>query len=299
MEGLIDLHIHSLYSADGDYTPEKLVNMCRDAGVMTMAISDHNSVRANEEAILVAGPLGIRYIPAVELDCTYRGVDLHVLGYQIEYKSPDFGMAEDNIRKQDRRASLESFDLVRRLGFDITEDELYAVSGEGYWKNVWTGEVFAEVLLHKTEYMDHEMLRPYRQGGSRSDNPYVNFYWDYFSQGKPFYAEMIYPILKDVVAMIKDNGGKVVLAHPGNNLKGRYELLDEIVGFGLDGVEAFTSYHDESVAQHFCSEAQRLGIGVTCGSDFHGKTKPRVCLADGVLPEQLQALRNSSLLLSL
>jgi len=299
MEGLIDLHIHSLHSADGDFPPGELVEMCRDAGIMTMAISDHNSVRANEEAILEAERLGIRYIPAVELDCTYRGVELHVLGYQIEYKSPDFSMAEDNIRKQDRRASLESLELVRQLGFDITEDDLYAVSGDGYWKNVWTGEVFAEVLLHKAEYADHEMLRPYRQGGARSDNPYVNFYWDYFSQGKPCYAEMVYPGLKDVVAIIKDNGGTAVLAHPGNNLKGRYELLDEIVGFGLSGVEAFTSYHDESVAQHFCNEALRLGIGVTCGSDFHGKTKPRVRLSDGVQPEQLQSLRSSSLLLNL
>lgn len=42
--------------------------------------------------------------------------------------------------------------------------------------------MFGEALLKDERYVDHELLKPYRSGGSRSDNPYVNFYWDYYVQ---------------------------------------------------------------------------------------------------------------------
>lgn len=38
----IDLHMHSLYSDDGEFTPGQLVEMCHEAGVKIMAIADHN-----------------------------------------------------------------------------------------------------------------------------------------------------------------------------------------------------------------------------------------------------------------
>ena len=69
-----------------------------------------------------------------------------------------------------------------------------------------------------------------------------------------------------------------MLAHPGNNLKGQFELLDEMVELGLQGVECFSSYHQEEVNQYFYNKAKELNILYTCGSDFHGKTKPSIKL---------------------
>ena len=34
-----------------------------------------------------------------------------------------------------------------------------------------------------------------------------------------------------------------MLAHPGNSLKGRMELLEDIVNLGIQGIEAYSSYH--------------------------------------------------------
>ena len=42
----IDLHMHSYYSDDGEFTPEELVRKCSGSGIKVMAIADHNSVRA-------------------------------------------------------------------------------------------------------------------------------------------------------------------------------------------------------------------------------------------------------------
>lgn len=43
---------------------------------------------------------------------------------------------------------------------------------------------------------------------------------------------------------------------------------------GLQGVEAFSSYHDAETAKYFLKKGREHNLLVTCGSDFHGKTKP-------------------------
>lgn len=35
----IDLHMHSIYSDDGEYTPTELMKMCKDAGLQIVAIA--------------------------------------------------------------------------------------------------------------------------------------------------------------------------------------------------------------------------------------------------------------------
>lgn len=272
----IDLHMHSRYSDDGQFSPKELVEQCREHGVKIMAIADHNCVRANAEGIKAAAAAGITYIPAVEIDCTYEGVNLHVLGYGIDFESEDFAGIEENIRRQGKAASGQMLLATQKLGFDVTAGDMEAMAEGSCWKDQWTGEMFAEVLLHKPEYQEHPLLKPYREGGARGDNPYVNFYWDFYSQGKPCYTKMEYPGLEETVDIIHRNGGRAVLAHPGVNLKNHNELLEPIAETGIDGIEAFSSYHTPEQCQYFYGEAGRLGRFVTCGSDYHGKTKPAI-----------------------
>ena len=81
---IIDLHMHSFYSDDGEYTPTELVDMCYASGIQIMAIADHNWIKANNEAFLRCKELGMTYIPAIEVDCTYKGVNLHIVGYGVD-----------------------------------------------------------------------------------------------------------------------------------------------------------------------------------------------------------------------
>lgn len=138
--------------------------------------------------------------------------------------------------------------------------------------------MFAEVLLNKPEYQNHPLLEAYHEGENRGNNPYVNFYWDFYSKGKPCYAEIKYPEMTEVIDMIHQNHGIAVLAHPGVNLKGRESMLPHIMSLGMDGIEAFSSYHTGKEAEYYYQKALETGKYVTCGSDFHGKTKPSVAL---------------------
>lgn len=271
----IDLHMHSMYSDDGEYTPTQLVDMCHEAGVKIMAIADHNWVKANEEAKKHADESGMTYIPAIEIDCTYKGVNLHVLGYGIDNQEV-FNQLGEDIEKQEIACSMKKLELTNALGFDLKKEQLDALSTNG----VYTGEMFGEALLNDSRYDDHELLKPYRQGGERSDNPYVNFYWDYYAQGKPCYTEIHFPTLEETIQLIHQHGGVALLAHPGNNLKGQFELFDEMVALGLDGVECFSSYHTSETNEYFYNKAKELNVLYTCGSDFHGKTKPSIHLGE-------------------
>ncbi len=70
MEKYIDLHIHSKYSDDGEFTPIQLVEQCYNAGIKIMSIADRNSVKAIDAAKEAAAKLNIKYIPGIEIDCT-------------------------------------------------------------------------------------------------------------------------------------------------------------------------------------------------------------------------------------
>lgn len=275
---MIDLHMHSWYSEDGEYLPEELVEKCDEKGICVLSITDHNCVKANAAAAQAAKKKNILYIPGVEIDCYYSGINLHVLGYGIDFWSDDFQKLCDSIEEQSFWTSLEMLEQTQVLGFHITEQDMWELSKNRYRKGTWTGEMFAEVLLAKPEYLLHPLLKPYRPGGQRSDNPYSNFYWDFYSQGKPCYVPMKYPDVDEIADLIHRNHGIAVLAHPGISLKKREEVLKIIWESGLDGIEVFSSYHTPEQIRYLNNVAEENKLLVTCGSDFHGKTSPSVKL---------------------
>lgn len=118
-------------------------------------------------------------------------------------------------------------------------------------------------------------LRPYMEGGERSDMPYINFYLDYFAQGRPAFVPVEYMDYRDAVELVRDNGGVPVVAHPGLNFRGREETAGRLLDRGAAGLEVFNNYHTPEQAVYFTSLALSKGASMTCGSDFHGKTKPR------------------------
>lgn len=275
----IDLHMHSIYSDDGEYTPTELMKMCKDAGLQIVAIADHNSTKAIPEARNAAEKLKLTYIPAIELDCTIHGVDLHVLGYGIDENNQALLDNAEYVKKQAQNVGKEQIEKVKVLGFYIDEDACYALSHEG----VITGEIIAEVALQ--DERNHPLMKEYLPGGSRSDNPFVNFYWDYCAQSKPAYVPIHYISLKEAVDMIHAAGGIAVLAHPGNNTKENLSLIDAIFAYDVKGMEVYSSYHSPEQIAFYKDYAEQHYLMITMGSDFHGKTKPSIALGGSHCPD--------------
>lgn len=269
----VDLHIHTKFSDDGEFSPEEIIRQCEACGMEWIAVTDHNCVRGVAEALKAA--VKVRVIQGVELDCVYRGQNFHLLGYGIDVNREEFAAVEQDILQQERRAAEEKIRLFRQAaGIVVDADEILAGADNG----VVTGEQIAEHVLKRGDADRYEILAPYLPGGEKSDMPNVRFYWDFFAKGKPAYVEISYLSLPDAAALIHSAGGAAVLAHPGQNLGGDDELLDQITEEMIDGIEVFSSYHSREQALHYLEAAEQKGLFVTCGSDFHGKNKPNIVL---------------------
>lgn len=287
----IDLHMHSSFSGDGQFTPKELVLKCKEAEVSYFAIADHNSVKGIEEGREACIGTGIAIVPAVELDCVFQDYGFHLLGYGIDGSLEEFYKIEDDIQDQERYNGIERMKKVRELGIGFLEERVKELANGG----MITGEMIAQAALEYDKENQNPLLDPYREGGNRCELPLVNFYWDYMDRGKPAYVETFFISLTEAIGVIKRAGGIPILAHPGLQIKENAHLLDQVIMQGVDGIEAYSSYHSEEQTLFYKEYAKEKGILVTCGSDFHGDIKPKISpgsvKCDGREEEILRSLR--------
>ena len=269
----IDLHIHSEYSSDGEFPVADIVGKCLGAQLTLFSLTDHNSVRGVGEAARLARERGVGFVPGIEIDCNYRGTDLHLLGYGIDWQSADFARLEEEVAAKVMASFGGMIDNLLKLGFSVDAEAVLEAAAGG----LPTGELIAEVMLSAAKYHTPP-LRPYMEGGARSDMPYINFYLDYFAQGRPAFVPVEYMDYRDAVELVRDNGGTPVVAHPGLNFRGREEVAEQLLDRGAAGLEVFNNYHTPEQAVYFTSLVLSKGALMTCGSDFHGKTKPRIAV---------------------
>lgn len=285
----IDLHIHSAYSNDGELSVSQIAEKCIENNVNTFSLTDHNCVQGNREALDIAKELNLNFIPGIEIDCAFNGIDLHVLGYGINWQSTDFEELEKDVYCKMMDSFSAMIDNLERLGITVdTSEVLNKAAGK-----LPSAELIAEVLLGDAKY-DYPELLPYREGGARGDMPYINFYLDFFAQGKPAYVKVDYMNYKDVIELITNNSGTPIVAHPGLNLTGKEELVEKLLDTGARGLEVFNNYHDKRQMDYFARLVKQRDALMTAGSDFHGKTKPLIQVGGYKIVEQyMDYLRKS------
>lgn len=100
-----DLHIHTTKS-DGSKTPAQVVQWAKDKGIEVMAITDHDSVAGLEEGREEAKKCGLKFVDGIEFS-TYSTCEIHVLGYNIDYKNPDFVQELAYVKDLRRQRNIE------------------------------------------------------------------------------------------------------------------------------------------------------------------------------------------------
>jgi len=85
----IDLHTHSLRS-DGALAPAELVKRAAARGVTIQALSDHDTLSGVAEAVAEGSRLGVRVIPATELNTESEWGHVHVLAYFVDPNDAPF-----------------------------------------------------------------------------------------------------------------------------------------------------------------------------------------------------------------
>ena len=288
----IDLHIHSSISLDGEFLPGEILSMCEVKGLQAISITDHNSVKGVRLGIELARSAGITLIPGIEIDCTFDDLHLHVLGYNIDIDNPAFIEIERAALEQEHSYFPKLVTRLQELDFHIEQNDVLNQSPT----SIPSPEYVGEFLLNSAENRHDKRLLPYRDGGDRSDMPYLNFYRDFCTKSKPAFIEKQYPDLRSVIQIITQAGGVPILAHPGDSLSDPEKQLLSVVKEGLLGIEAFSSYHSPEMSRYFVDKADEFGILVTCGSDFHGRNKPAIALGsvecEGMESQILEGLVN-------
>ena len=270
-----DLHIHSRYSNDGEIGIPDIIRQCKTEEVDIFSISDHNCIGGSREAFrLSAGLNGLHFIPGIEIDCNYRGTDLHLLGYQVDLEGSDFDLLEVSNRQRHMEAVPQMVHNLAKLGIEIDLEELMIKSaGEPP-----SAELFAEVLLQEPGQGSNAALKPYLPGGDRSEMPLINFYLDFFAQGKPAYVKIEHMRFEEALELVTGNGGIPIVAHPGLNLKGREDVANTLIDLGAAGLEVFNNYHSDDQVEYLAEICRQRAVLMTCGSDFHGKNKPLISI---------------------
>ena len=93
--GQVDLHVHSTCS-DGTYTPSELVAYGLEKNLVAMALTDHDTIKGIDEALLAAKDKPIEIVPGIEYSTNYENKDVHIVGLFINYKSKDYNKQENN-----------------------------------------------------------------------------------------------------------------------------------------------------------------------------------------------------------
>lgn len=269
----IDLHMHSAFSLDADLPVEILIDRCLANQLSTLAITDHNSVHSVNVAKKYTQNKGMTVLSGIEIDCSFQGGNYHLLGYGFNGDLTDFYDLEKQITKLQEDVVPIKLQKLKDLGFWLDEDHLYQLS-KG---NTPQEEQMAELILEDERNISHPLLSVYRGDGARADMPLINFYWDFFGAGKLCHTPVAYPALADMVSLIKENKGIPVIAHIGANVKTDHlNVLNEMKAVGVMGVEVFSSYHNAELANQLYNYTVENNLFVTCGSDFHGKNKPKI-----------------------
>jgi len=267
MKQNFDLHSHS-NTSDGSFSPTELVEYASKNNIMTLAVTDHDTVNGVVEAVEAGEKFGVTVIAGVEISIDFDPGTMHICGYNIDINNKNLNDKLGIVQHARKNRNNVIVEKLNAAGLDITLDEIKKVAGPDQVGRPH----FARVMMEKGYVTSVQEA-----------------FDKYLAKGSPCYVDRVRLSINDAVEMIKGAGGKAVLAHPiqlklesDEAYKSKFAELKDI---GIEGVEAFSSYHNEEENQKFKAMADELDLMVTGGSDFHGKTKPHVNL--GVFGENV------------
>ena len=245
-----DLHMHSRVS-DGSDTIEEIIAVAQKKGLDVIAISEHDTTAHFAQIPSDTGSLTV--LPAVELSTwdAHTGLRAHILAYQL--KDPqlieDYTLSLLRARNDNSERQLR---ILQEAGYSIDESKLARADG-------------------KYLYKQHIMEWLVKTG--QAEEMFGGFYKHIFKGGGICDFDIDYLDPVQAVERVVQAGGLAVLAHPGK--QHNYELIPTLADAGLKGLEINHHSHDEKDREIIADYAQRYGLFLTGGSDYHGDYEPQ------------------------
>jgi predicted metal-dependent phosphoesterase TrpH len=265
----IDLHIHTSTGSDGAMTTGEVFEEAVKRHIDHLAITDHDNVEHQGQAIELAAAKNIRYITGVELNVTFpyggKSVSLDFLGYGYDHENTALMEKLLLIREhREHRARQIMANLnaeFRKEGQPLFDDGDLRKMQEGV-DGILSRPHIADYLIRKgvvgkrQEAFDRYLVK--------CDVPK-------------------YPLsLEEAATLTRGAGGVIVLAHPNDphgtslisitkNLAEQTEIIEKKMLGLIDGIECWHSRLDAATTQHYTKFCRRENLLMTGGSDCHQK----------------------------
>jgi predicted metal-dependent phosphoesterase TrpH len=266
--GGIDLHIHSTAS-DGTYAPSEILNLAAQSGLQAIAITDHDTLDGSRQVLECDIPSTLHFITGVEISAQppvgCRASDsLHILGYGVDPNHSELVQTLSKFQQvRDERTHL-ILDRLHQMGIPLTLEQVMAEVGEG-----------AASRPH--------VARAMVKAGIAAD--IEDAFQKFLSKGRPAYVSKERLDCQKAFELIKAAGGIPVLAHPYLiACQGTGELatlIESLCDIGLKGLEVFYPGHPRQAVTLYLALAEKFGLLVTGGSDFHGQLTPDIKIGKG------------------
>lgn len=283
----IDMHLHTTAS-DGSCSPSEVCQLAIDKGLAAIAITDHDTIDGVSEAISYAkhhnaslpsevvpntkengsafsssGDRHITVVPGIEMSAIYHGVEIHILGFYMDYTDPELisRLAAIKQARYDRNEAMCA--RFRADGIDMTMERLQ----HGNLDTVVTRAHFARILI--ADGICRDMNQAFKK---------------YLGKKSKYYIPTPDIPADEAIELINTYGKAAFVAHPllyGFGYKQIEEMLEELKTCGLAGLEVYHSSNNSYESGKLREIARAHGLLISGGSDFHGAAKPDISVGSG------------------
>jgi predicted metal-dependent phosphoesterase TrpH len=283
--GYVDLHMHTTAS-DGVMSPSEIVRYAKAKGLQAIAITDHDTIEGLEEGLLEGERIDFEVIPGIEISAEHSPGSMHLLGFFLDIHHPLLNERLEYLQTARAERNPKIVERLNRLGIELTYEDVLRASGGGQVGRPH----FAQVLLEKN------YVRSYQEAFER-----------FLKKGAPAYVDKFRFTAKEAIHFINEAKGVSVLAHPNTlNMNGYSELeklILRLIQEGLKGIEVYYPEHSTLEVAQYKTLAERYGLLMTGGTDYHGIEKNGLDIGVGrgdmrisySIVEGLKAARNQSL----
>jgi len=258
-----DLHVHTCHS-DGTYTPAQLIKEAIKRGISALAIVDHDTISALDEAIGQAQGEDLEIIPGIELTAQHENQEIHILGYFLDYRNEELLEKLKIVQLNRVERVYKIIQNLEELGIKLNPDTVFGISGKST-----VGRMHIARALVKDGLVD-STAEAFRK---------------YIGDKSPAYVLGFRLSVPEAIKLIHTCKGVAVLAHP--YMLHNDALIFEFAGYGLDGIEVHYPEHSQAMVNFYLDLAKKLNLLVTGGTDFHGSAKPQVKLGMIKVPLEL------------
>jgi predicted metal-dependent phosphoesterase TrpH len=259
-----EIHMHSTFS-DGEFSPERLVDIAQKNNVTLLSLTDHDTFEGIHDFLDAAKREHIEAFPGIEITVKFHGFDIHLLAYFKNYESIDSELLQ-RVKDMTETREKRMIELIKRIDAVIPEK----FRGLIEFQNVKNA---AEGVLARP-HLAREMVR--LGIVSNTNQAFERYLVKYNVQRENL-------DVATAIALIRKSKGVPVMAHPGERSyslicpeKGRHKenapvLLEELKEMGLLGLECHYPYQERmGTVKYFIELAKKFDLIVTGSRDFHG-----------------------------